>query len=151
MQAPVRAHERAQTYARGHTRARAPAANTVVVMLDAEGSIYGGYADVPWHLRSEHSSSDAAFLFCLASSKAPAVAPFKMPLNGTCNPYAIFGHSSYGAFFGAGGYDLYVDLAGHVTCKIGTTYTPGPTTGATISREAKVAVVAMEVWQLADA
>ena len=120
-------------------------------MLDAEGSIYGGYADVPWHSRTEYSSSDAAFLFCLASSKAPAVAPFKMPLKGTDNEPAICGQSVCGACFGAG-FDLYVDHpAGHVTCKIGTTYTPGPTTGATISREAKVAVAAMEVWQLADA
>ena len=99
MQAPVRAHERAQTYARGHKRARAPAANTVLVML---------------------------------------------------NGRAIYGRSDYGAVFGAGG-NLVVDPAGHVTCNIGTTYTPGPTTGATISREARVAVVAMEVWQLADA
>ena len=119
-------------------------------MLDAEGSIYGGYADVPWHLRNEHSSSDAAFLFCLASSKAPAVAPFKMPLKGTDNEHAILGYSGCGACFGAGN-DLIVSSTGHVTCQIGHTYTPGPTTGATISREAEVAVVAMEVWQLADA
>ena len=119
-------------------------------MLDAEGSIYGGYADVAWPSSTAWVASDAAFLFCLASSKAPAVAPFKMPLNGTHNGNAIRGSSGYGAVFG-GGYDLYVDSAGHVTCDIGRTYTPGPTTGATISREAKVAVVAMEVWQLADA
>ena len=150
MQAPVRAHERAQTYARGHKRARAPAANTVVVMLDAEGSIYGGYADVAWPSSTAWVASDAAFLFCLASSKAPAVAPFKMPLKGTDNEHAICGHSVYGARFGAGP-NLGVHSAGHVICKIGTTYTPGPTTGATISREAKVAVAAMEVWQLADA
>ena len=150
MQAPVRAHERAPTYARGHTHARAPAANTVLVMLDAEGSIYGGYADVAWSSTAGWTRSDAAFLFCLASSKAPAVAPFKMPLKGTDNEHAIYGGSGHGALFG-NGHDLYVDSAGHVTCKIGTTYTPGPTTGATISREARVAVVAMEVWQLADA
>ena len=150
MQAPVRAHERAQTYARGHTRARAPAANTVVLMLDAEGSIYGGYADVAWHSSGEDTRSDAAFLFCLASSKAPAVAPFKMPLNGTNNQTAIYGYSGYGAVFG-GGHDLCMYPAGHVTCNIGSTYAPGPTTGATISREWKVAVAAMEVWQLADA
>ena len=124
-------------------------------MLDAEGSIYGGFVDVAWHSRGAYSSSDAAFLFCLASSKAPAVAPFKMPLKGTYNQYAICGHSVYGAWFGAGnfgaGTDLGVDPAGHVHCQIGHTYTPGPTTGATISREAKVAVAAMEVWQLADA
>ena len=119
-------------------------------MLDAEGSIYGGYADVAWASSGGYVRSDAAFLFCLASSKAPAVAPFKMPLNGTCNQYALYGHSGFGANFG-GGRDLYVDSAGHVTCKIGHTYTPGPTTGATISREAEVAVAAMEVWQLADA
>ena len=119
-------------------------------MLDAEGSIYGGYADVPWHLRNEYSSSDAAFLFCLASSKAPAVAPFKMQLNGTCNQYAIYGgNSNQGAAFG-GAHDLYVLADGHVNCAIGFTYTAGPT-GATISTAAKVAVAAIEVWQLADA
>jgi hypothetical protein len=119
-------------------------------MLDAEGSIYGGYADVAWASSGVYVRSDAAFLFCLASSKAPAVAPFKMPLKGTDNGHAICGHSGYGAHFGAGN-DLYVSSTGHVNCQIGTTYTPGPTTGATISREMRVAVVAMEVWQLADA
>jgi TLD len=124
----------------------------VVVLRDGEGSVYGGYADGAWPAGSgTYLASTAAFLFCLASSMAPAVAPFKMPLNGTYNQYAIYGgDSSYGAAFG-GAHDLYVLADGHVNCAIGYTYTPGPTTGATISREAKVAVAAMEVWQLADA
>ena len=124
----------------------------MVVLRDGEGSVYGGYADGAWPAGSSgtYLASTAAFLFCLASSKAPAVAPFKMPLNGTYNqPYAIYGGSDQGAAFG-GAHDLYVLADGHVNCAIGNTYTAGPT-GATISTAATVAVVAMEVWQLADA
>ncbi len=128
------------------------AAHTVLVLRDAEGSIYGGYTDVAWHSRTAWVHSNAAFLFCLESSKAPAAAPFKMPLNGSNNGHAILCGSGDGATFGntSSAWDLAVNWAGRVTCNIGTTYTAGPT-GSTISRKAKVDVGAMEVWQLADA
>ncbi len=132
--------------ARAHTRTWA--AHTVVVLRDGEGSINGGYADVAWHGRCEYTSSTDAFMFCLASSKAPAAAPFKMPLNGTNNGLAIGGDKNHGAHFG-NGHDLEVKADGNATCAIGDTYTAG-SLGATLSTANPVAVTALEVWQLAD-
>lgn len=131
-----------------HIGKRARAGHTVVVLKDKKGSIYGGYIDGVWQTKG-FGTSDDAFMFCLASCEAPAAAPFKMPLNGTDNKHAIYGYAGCGAQFG-GGPDFKVESDGHVTNKIGHTYTPGPL-GATISGVARVAVESLEVWQLAEA
>lgn len=136
----------ARMRARAHTRTWA--AHTVVVLRDGEGSIYGGYADVAWHSRNDWVRSSGAFLFCLASSKATAAAPFKMSLTGTKNERAIRGDSGYGVRFGWGP-NLGVQADGLVLCDIGDTYTAG-SLGATLSTANPVAVTALEVWQLAD-
>lgn len=122
----------------------------MVVIQDGEGSIYGGYADGDWSSGDTSSkcvSSTVAFIYCLASSKTPAAAPFKMLLNGTGNTCAIHAYRANGAYFGA---DLIVGSDGRVKCSFGSSYTTGPT-GATISTVDTVPVAALEVWQLADA
>jgi hypothetical protein len=119
------------------------------VLRDAEGSIYGGYLDVAWSSSGAWASSAAAFLFAIASSKAPAVMPLKMPLKGTGNSQAGYCHAGQGPTFGSGN-DLRVSADGRAACAIGGTYAVGAA-GATLSSTSPVAVAAMEVWQLSDA
>ena len=123
----------------------------MVVIRDAEGSIYGGYADIAWESREACINSGVAFLFCLASSKNADAQPFKMALNGTNNGSAIRCSATEGpALGGPGAWNIGVGNNGDVYNVIGSTYTPGAP-GATLSRVSPVAVTAMEVWQLADA
>ena len=82
-------------------------------------------------------------MFCLKSSKVPAAAPYKMPLNGSKNANAMAG--GYGPRFR----DMMVYQNGSVVCNIGDCYVVGAA-GATISVSRSCAASAMEVWQLAD-
>ena len=92
------------------------------MLRDAEGSIYGGYLDVAWSSSGAWASSAAAFLFALASSKAPAVMPLKMPLKGTGNSQAGYCHAGQGPTFGSGN-DLRFAL-GYAGCLLSLVQAP---------------------------
>ena len=127
------------------------AEHTVIVIRDAEDSIYGGYADIAWESSGASLASSVAFLFCLVSSKNADVQPFKMALNGTNNGSAIRCNAGGGpAFGGPGAWNMGVESDGRVFNVIGSTYAPGAP-GSTLSRTSPVACTVMEVWQLADA
>lgn len=127
-----------------------PTEHTVVVLCDEEGSILGGYADVAWDMSNKFKPSSDAFLFCLASTKAPHAAPCALRLRGESHyGYAVNCRENTGPCFGER-QDLVVYDDGHVHCDLGGSY-EGGAFGVAVSRHNRLPVAAMEVWQLSSA
>jgi len=78
-------------------------ANTVTVIKNTNGFIFGGFASVPWSsLNGFYKKDNSAFLFSLTNpSNTPLKLKVYIPENAVCH------HLSYGPTFG-GGHDLYV-------------------------------------------
>jgi len=77
--------------------------NTVTVIKNTNGFIFGGFTSIPWsQANSEIFKTDStAFLFSLTNpSNTPLILKVKSPQKVVCH------HSSYGPTFG--GYDFYV-------------------------------------------
>jgi len=79
-------------------------ANTVTVIKNTRGFIFGGFASIPWSslIDGRYKTDSTAFLFSLIN---PSNTPLKLKV---CIPEnAVYHNSSYGPTFG-GGYDLHV-------------------------------------------
>ena len=77
--------------------------DTISVIKDTKGNVFGGFADIAWSMQSSHIKSEKSFLFSLKSSLGNEVVKF--PVN-TGDPYALRHEASYMCAFGNG--DLYI-------------------------------------------
>ena len=77
--------------------------DTVSVIEDTNGNVFGGFADKAWSTKSSRPRSQKSFLFSLKSSMGDGVVKF--PVNLT-NPNSLLHHSTYMCAFGNG--DLYI-------------------------------------------
>jgi len=76
--------------------------NTVTVIKNTNGFIFGGFTSIPWRLTGGYKGDSTAFLFSLTNpSNTPLKLKVKSPENAVCQG------SSYGPTFG-GGHDLHV-------------------------------------------
>ena len=77
-------------------------ANTVTVIKNTNGFIFGGYTSIPWSSSRGYKADSTAFIFSLTNfSNTPLKLKVKSPQS------AVFHHSSFGPSFG-GGRDLFV-------------------------------------------
>jgi hypothetical protein len=77
-------------------------ANTLTVIKNTNGFIFGGFASIPWSSSKGYKADSTAFLFSLTNpSNTPLKLKVKLPEN------AVYHDSWYGPIFG-GGYDLHV-------------------------------------------
>ncbi len=76
-------------------------ANTVTVIKNTNGYIFGGFTSVPWSSTGGYKTDSTAFLFSLTN---PSNTPLKLKVKSPQN--AVY-HSCYGPTFGSGE-DLYV-------------------------------------------
>jgi len=78
-------------------------ANTVTVIKNTNGFIFGGFTSIPWKSScGVYQADNSAFLFSLTN---PSNSPLKLKVNPAQS--AVLHSSSYGPTFG-GGHDLYV-------------------------------------------
>jgi len=78
-------------------------ANTVTVIKNTNGFIFGGFTSIPWSSSEGRYKADrTAFLFSLTN---PSNTPLKLKVKSS--QYAVWHHSNYGPTFG-GGHDLHV-------------------------------------------
>jgi hypothetical protein len=78
-------------------------ANTVTVIKNTNGFIFGGFTSLPWNSSGGvYHGDNSAFLFSLTN---PSNTPLKLKVKPAQN--AVWHHSNYGPTFGDG-WDLYV-------------------------------------------
>ncbi len=77
-------------------------ANTVTVIKNTNGFIFGGYTSIPWSSSGGYKTDSTAFLFSLTN---PSNTPLKLKVKPGQN--AVSHYSLFGPTFG-GGHDLYV-------------------------------------------
>ena len=70
-------------------------ANTVTVVKNTNGIIFGGFTSIPWKSSGDYKADSQAFLFSLTN---PSNEPVK--LNVHLEDCAVYHHSSYGPTFG---------------------------------------------------
>ena len=97
--------------------------DTISVIEDSNGNVFGGFADKAWNMKSSRQKSEKSFLFSLKSSLGKEVVKFpvnKMDLN------SLLHHSTYMCAFGNG--DLYIIPGNSESAiSIGTSYqNPSP-------------------------
>jgi hypothetical protein len=77
-------------------------ANTLTVVSDTDGNVFGGFTRVKWESRKSHLSkgddSRRSFLFTLRNP--PGVPPQKFVLKAEEKQYVIYCHSAHSAAFG---------------------------------------------------
>jgi len=76
--------------------------NTVTVIKNTNGFIFGGFTSIPWSSSAGYKADSTAFIFSLTN---PSNAPLKLKVKS--QEHAVCHHSSYGPTFG-GGHDLHV-------------------------------------------
>ena len=92
--------------------------DTICVIKDSNGNVFGGFADKAWSTQNSWVKSEKSFLFSLKSSLGNEVVKF--PVN-TGHPYALYHDASYMCAFGNG--DLHIILTpGKSSLNIGTSY-----------------------------
>jgi len=77
--------------------------NTVTVIKNTNGFIFGGFTSVPWGSGGINKLDHLAFLFSLTN---PSNTPLKLKVKS--QEHAVYHHSSYGPAFGSNGLDLRV-------------------------------------------
>jgi len=77
-------------------------ANTVTVIKNKNGFIFGGFTSIPWSSKGGYKEDSKAFLFSLTN---PSNTPLKLKVQSPED--AVVHDSSFGPTFG-GGFDLYV-------------------------------------------
>jgi len=77
-------------------------ANTVTVIKNTYGFIFGGFSSIPWSSSGSYKTDCTAFLFSLTN---PSKTPFKLKVKSSLNAVCHF--TNYGPTFG-GGHDLHV-------------------------------------------
>jgi len=77
-------------------------ANTVTVIKNTNGFIFGGFATIPWSSSGNYEADSTAFLFSLTN---PSNMPLKLRVSSSQG--AVYHASNYGPTFG-GGNDLHV-------------------------------------------
>jgi len=70
-------------------------ANTLTIIKNTNGFIFGGFTSIPWSLSEGYKADSTAFLFSLTN---PSNEPVK--LNVHLEDCAVYHHSSYGPAFG---------------------------------------------------
>ena len=90
--------------------------DTISVIKDTNGNVFGGFADKAWSTKSSWVKSEESFLFSLKSSLGKEV--IKFPIN-TGDSYSLYHEASNMCAFGNG--DLHV-LPGQISVNIGTSY-----------------------------
>jgi len=78
---------------------------TITLIKNEKGNIFGGFSSVSWTSLGKWKQAPNSFLFTLTNIYG--INPTKFQLKNNNDSNAIFGHSSYGAFFGNGN-DLYI-------------------------------------------
>ncbi len=76
--------------------------NTVTIIKNTNGFIFGGFTSIPWGSSPAYKADSTAFLFSLTN---PSNTPLKMKVNSPDD--AVVHSPSYGPTFG-GGHDLHV-------------------------------------------
>jgi len=76
--------------------------NTVTIIKNTNGFIFGGFTSIPWSSLSGYKGDNTSFLFSLTN---PSNTPLKLKVKS--QEHAICQGSSYGPTFG-GGFDLHV-------------------------------------------
>jgi len=77
-------------------------ANTVTVIKNTNGFIFGGFTSIPWSSTGGYKADSTAFLFSLINpTNTPLTLKVKSPKN------SVYHHSNYGPTFGDG-CDMYV-------------------------------------------
>jgi hypothetical protein len=125
--------------------------NTVTVVKDTMGNVFGGFTDVGFASRAgSYVGSDQAFLFSLERSGFPPSLEMFPVLPGNTN--SIYCHTGYGPTFG-GGHDLYIaDLSNQSAnsyVNVGTSYNnKGKGTFFLTKGSRNFQVTDVEVWEL---
>jgi len=84
-------------------------ANTVTVIKNTNGFIFGGFTSIPWSSSGGYTADSAAFLFSLTN---PINTPLKLNVKSSKN--AVYCHPlNYGPSFG-GGHDLHVSSLSNI-------------------------------------
>ncbi len=82
-------------------------ANTVTVIKNTNGFIFGGFTSIPWSSSGNNEADSTAFLFSLTN---PSNTPLKLKVK--LSQYSVYHLSSYGPIFGWG-HDLHVSNLPH--------------------------------------
>lgn len=78
--------------------------NTLTIVKETNGYVFGGFTSVAWQLNSGYIKDSEAFIFTLLN---PSNTPLKLPIGSLQTGDAIYTHPNYGPTFGAG-HDLTV-------------------------------------------
>ncbi len=78
-------------------------ANTMTVIKNTDGFIFGGFTSVPWSLGGINKLDHLAFMFSLTN---PSNKPLKLKVKS--QEHAVYHYSYYGPSFGSNGIDLRV-------------------------------------------
>ena len=73
--------------------------DTISVIKDTKGNVFGGFADKAWSMQSQWVKSEKSFLFSLKSSLGNEVVKF--PVNAG-NPHSLCHQPNYMCAFGNG-------------------------------------------------
>ena len=95
--------------------------DTISVIKDSKGDVFGGFADKAWSMQSQWVKSEKSFLFSLKSSLGKEAVKF--PVNAG-NQNSLLHQPSYMCAFGNGDLQVVPSGYGHLSCSmnIGTSY-----------------------------
>lgn len=121
--------------------------NTVTIIKDSAGNVFGGFNDTAWS-RSNVNVSEKSFLFSLKSSTGKE--PLKFPAKGTSNAYhdsQMYGYSSSSCPFGS---DLGIQNNYGNSINIGTSYVnlPGLSPHYCTGGQHQFTINEMEVYEV---
>jgi len=107
-------------YASANFHAACDAIGPTLVLIRANGWLFGGYSTASWGAPNGYKTGDGNFLFSLTNPSGVGPQIFRV----TSNAHAIYTHPSYGPTFGHG-HDIYVvsnNTANGSTSSLGTAY-----------------------------
>jgi hypothetical protein len=85
-------------------------ANTLTLISDTDGNVFGGFTPVKWESNQKGGcmSDDSLKSFIFTLKNPSNFPPSRFALQAECKQYAIYCHSDYGPGFGIGKGDIYV-------------------------------------------